>query len=195
MLALYVVAGLVVLGILILSIPVDMAFEVSVPGEPRSRMRIGWLFGLVGKEIKARKPKPVEEVEEEEKKKRDMRPLFSLMRVKGLPERLLRLVRQMLRRVHFRRLDADVTLGLDDPADTGFLCAAAWPAMAYLNSLRPVSVTFQPCFVEPLAEIQARGSIRVFPIEMAGPVLSFTCSPPLWRAIKVMAVSRWRGRK
>ena len=193
MLALYVIVGLVVLGILILSIPVDMAFELSVPGEPRSRMRIGWLFGLVWKEVKARKPKPVEE--EEEKKRRDIRPLFSLVRVKGLPERLLRLVRQMLRRIHFRRLDADVTLGLDDPANTGFLCAAAWPAMAYLNSLRPVSVTFQPCFVEPLVGIQARGSIRVFPIEMAGPVLSFTCSPPFWRAIKVMAVSRWRRRK
>lgn len=191
MLALYVVAGLVVLGVLILSIPVDMAFEVSVPGEPQSRMKIGWLFGLVWKEIKAKKPEPVEEKE----KKRDVRPLFSLVRVKGLPQRLLRLVRQMLRRIHFRSVNADVTLGLDDPADTGFLCAAAWPAMAYLNSLPPVRLTFQPCFVEPLVEIQARGAIRVFPIEMAGPVLSFTCSPPFWRAIKVMAVSKWRGRK
>ena len=49
MLALYIIVGLVVLGVLVLSIPVDMALELEVHEEMRARVRVGWLFGLVWK--------------------------------------------------------------------------------------------------------------------------------------------------
>ena len=57
MLALYIIAGIVLVVILILSIPVEMAFDLEVPGEAKSRVRVGWLFGLVWKDIRGRKKK------------------------------------------------------------------------------------------------------------------------------------------
>lgn len=186
MIGLYVVIGLVVLCLLILAIPVEVAFEFAVPGEPKPKLRVGWLFGLVSKEPPARKA---------QEKKKNIRSLLALLRVKGLPDRLMTLGSQLVRCIHFKRLDADLALGLDEPADTGLLCAAAWPAIGYLNSLRSVKVTFQPCFFEPILEIRASGAVRVFPLKMAGSVLRLLFSPPVWRAAKVMAVSRWKGRK
>lgn len=192
MLALYVILGLIVLGILVLSIPVDMALELELRDEMRTRVRVGWLFGLVWKEIRARKKRPAEE---EKKKRRDIRPFITLIRTRGMPGRLAKLARQVLRRLHMRQLEGDVRLGLDDPADTGVVCSFAWPALAYLNSFRPLSVRFEPCFSEPLLELTMHGTMRVYPVEMAGPLLSFAVSPAFLRAIRSMAVSRWRRRK
>ena len=190
MLALYVILGLIVLGILVLSIPVDMALELELRDEMRTRVRVGWLFGLVWKEIRARKKRPAKE-----KKKRDMRPFIALIRTRGMPGRLAKLARQVLRRLHMRQLEGDVRLGLDDPADTGVVCSFAWPALAYLNSFRPLSVRFEPCFSEPLLELTKNGTMRVYTEEKAGPLLSFAVSPAFLRAIRSMAVSRWRRRK
>ena len=191
MLALYVIVGLIVLGILFLSIPVDMALELELQDKTRTRVRVGWLFGLVWKEIRARKKRPAEE----EKKKRDIRPFITLIRTRGMPRRLVKLFRQVLRRLHMRQLDGDVRLGLDDPADTGIVCSFAWPALAYLNSFRLLSVRFEPCFTEPLLELRMHGAMRVYPVEMAGPLLSFAVSPAFLRAIMSVAASRWRRRR
>jgi len=191
-LALYVIVGLIVLGILVLSIPVDMALEFELHDEMRARVRVGWLFGLVWKEIRARKKKPAEEGK---KKKRDIRPFITLIRTRGMPGRLVKLARQVLRRLHIRQLDGDVRLGLDDPADTGIVCSFAWPALAYLNSFRLLSVRFEPCFTEPLLELKMHGAMRVYPVEMAGPLLSFAVSPAFLRAIRSVAASRWRRRR
>ena len=60
MLALYIMAGIVLLILVVFSIPVDMVFDVSGPGGARSRMRVGWLFGLLGKEFGGRSKKPKE---------------------------------------------------------------------------------------------------------------------------------------
>ncbi len=190
MLALYVIVGLIVLGILVLSIPVDMALELELHDESRTRVRVGWLFGLVWKEIRARRKRPAEE-----KKKRDIGPFITLIRTRGMPGRLVKLARQVLRRLHMRQLDGDVRLGLDDPADTGVVCSFAWPALAYLNSFRLLSVRFEPCFTEPLLELRMRGTMRVYPVEMAGPLLSFAVSPAFLRAIRSVAASRWRRRR
>ena len=77
MLALYIVAGIVLFILLVFSIPVDMAFEVGGPGAARSRMRVGWLFGLLGKEFgrsgRTRK-KPKEQASKRKKKKRSAKP-------------------------------------------------------------------------------------------------------------------------
>jgi len=192
MLALYIVGGLVALGVLVLSIPVDMALELELHDEMRTKVRVGWLFGLVWKEVRARKKRPAEE---KKKAKRDIGPFIAFIRTRGMLRRLLKLVRQVLRRLHVRQLDSDVRLGLDDPGDTGIVYAFSWPALAYLNSLRPVSVRFEPCFAEPLLEFRMHGTMRVYPAQMAGPLLSFAVSPAFLRAIRSVAAWRWRRRR
>ena len=51
-------SSLAVLIILVLCIPVDVGLYVDVYGRPKFRMRVGWLFGLVRKEIGKGKKKP-----------------------------------------------------------------------------------------------------------------------------------------
>jgi hypothetical protein len=64
-------ASLAVILVLVLSVPFEMAFQVSVPGRPRFRMKLLWLFGLVSKEIirkkKSEEKKKVVEKEPEPK--------------------------------------------------------------------------------------------------------------------------------
>jgi hypothetical protein len=188
-LALYIIAGIIIVVILILSIPVEMAFDLEVPGEAKSRVRVGWLFGLVWKEIGRGKRKP------KRKKRRGLKSLLSLLITRELPGKLLKLVRQIVSRVKVRQLDADLRVGLDDPADTGMLCAFMWPALVSLRSSGPVKVRIEPSFAEPALEASVHGRIRLFPIEMVGPVLCFVLSPAGLRATRSMVVSRWRRRR
>ena len=189
MLALYIIAGIILLLILMLSIPVELVFDLEIPGEAKSRVRVGWLFGLVWKEIGRGKRKP------KRKKKRGLKPLLSLLRTRGLPGKLLKLVRRILSRVRVRQLDADLRLGLDDPADTGMLCAFMWPALVSLSSSGPVKLRIEPSFAEPALEASVHGRARLFPIEMVGPLLCFVLSLAGLRAARLMVVSRWRQRR
>ena len=109
MLALYIVAGIGLFVLLVFCIPVDMVFDVGRSGAARSRMRVGWLFGLLGKEFGRRKKKPKERVSKREK-------------TRGLPK----LPGRILSGVRVSHLDARLRIGLDDPADTGLLYAALW---------------------------------------------------------------------
>ena len=164
MLALYIVAGIVLLILLVLSIPVDMAFDVGGPGATRSRMRLGWLFGLFGKEFGGGRKKPKEPAPKRKKKRRSAKPFLSLLMTKGVARGLLKLSRRILSGVKVRHLDARLRIGLDDPADTGLLYSALWPVIIPLTYSSSAKVRIELSFEEPALDLTARGRIRVFPI-------------------------------
>ena len=99
-------------------------------------MRVGWLFGLLGKEFgwsgRTRK-KPKEQAAKRKKKKRSAKPFLSLLRAKGVARGLVKLFRRILGGIRVRHLDAHLRIGLDDPADTGMLYAALWPVIGPLT--------------------------------------------------------------
>ena len=188
MLALYIVAGIVLLIILLFSIPVDMAFDVGGPGAARSRMRVGWLFGLLGKEIGRSRKKPRERASKSRKKKRSANPFLSLLLTKGVARELVKLFRRILRGVRVKHLDARLRIGLDDPADTGMLYSSLWPVLFPLTN--NISARLELSFEEPALDLTARGRIRVFPIQMVWSVLRFALSPAGLRAMKRMVMRR-----
>jgi hypothetical protein len=188
-LALYIIAGIILLVILVLSIPVEVVFDLEVPGKAKSGVRVGWLFGLVWKEIGRGRRKP------KRKKKRGLKPFLSLLRTRGLPGKLPKLARQIVSRVKVRQLDAELRVGLDDPADTGVLCSIMWPVFISLSSSGPVKVRIEPSFAEPALEASVHGRARLFPIAMVGPLLCFVLSLAGLRAARLMVVSRWRQRR
>ena len=190
MLALYIVAGIVLFIILVLSIPVDMALDLEAPERAGTKMRVGWLFGLFQKEIRGRRKK-----KPRKKAKRDMRPFLSMLRVRGLPEGILKLTRRILGRFKVGQMDVDIRLGLDDPADTGMMYSVLWPVLVPVSSCGPVNFRFEPAFDDPTFEASLHGRVRLYPIQMVGPVFSFVFSPTGLRAIKTMAVSRWKRKK
>ena len=219
MLALYIVAGIVLFILLVFSIPVDMAFDVGWPGAARSRMRVGWLFGLLGKEF-GRSGKnridpvgenpaerrlahvavapveldgieePKERASKRKKKKRSAKQLLSLVMSKGVARGLLKLTRRMLSAVRVRHLDARMRIGLDDPAATGMLYSALWPVLVPLTHSSSANVRMELSFEEPVLDLTARGQIRVFPIQMVWSVLLFALSSAGLRAMKRMVMRR-----
>ena len=197
MLALYIVAGIGLFVLLVFSIPVDMVFNVGGSGAARSRMRVGWLFGLLGKEFGRGKKKP-EERAPKRKKTRGLPKLpgriLSGVRVSHLDARLgrglLKLSRRILSGVRVSHLDAHLRIGLDDPADTGLLYAALWPVIVPLTHNRSAKVRIELAFEEPVLDLTARGRIRVYPIQMVWYVLLFALSPAGLGAMKRMVMRR-----
>ena len=202
MLALYIAAGIVLLVLLVLSVPVDMAFDVYGHGAARSRMRMGWLFGLLGKELgrgtnkpkeqgsKREKKSPKEQTPIRKKKTRSAKPLLSLLMTKGVSTGLLTLSRRILSSVRVRHLDARLVVGLDDPADTGMLYSALWPVLAPLTDNSSANVRMEFSFGEPALDLTARGRIRIFPIQMVWWVLLFALSPAGLQVMKLKVMRR-----
>ncbi len=190
MLALYIVAGIVLFILLVFSIPGDMAFDVGGPGAARSRMRVGWLFGLLGKDFGWRRKKPKQRASKRKKKERSARLFLSLLVTKGVARGLLKLSRGILSGLRVRHLDAHLRIGLDDPADTAMLYSALWPVLVPLTCNSPAKVRIELSFEEPALDLTARGRIRVFPIQMVWYVLLFALSPAGLRATKRMVMRR-----
>ena len=190
MLALYIVGGIVLLILLVLSIPVDMSFDVGGPGAARSKMRVGWLFGLLGKEFGGRRKMPKERAPKRKKRRWSAKPFLSPLVTKGVGSGLLKLSRRILGGVRVRHLDARLRIGLDDPADTGMLYSALWPVLLPLACNGSAKVRMELSFEEPALDLAARGRIRVFPIQMVWYVLLFAVSPAALRAMKRMVMRR-----
>ena len=190
MLALYIVAGIVLFILLVFSIPVDMAFDVGGPGASKARMRVGWLFGLLGKEFGRSRKKPKERASKRKKKKQSAKPFLSLLVTKGVARGLLKLSRRILSGVRVRHLDARLRIGLDDPADTVMLYSALWPVLVPLTYNSSAKVQMELSFEGAALDFTARGRIRVFPIQMVWYVLLFALSPAGLRAMKRMVMRR-----
>ena len=190
MLAPYIVAGIVLFILVVLSIPLDMAFDVGGPGAARSRMRVGWLFGLLGKQFGGRRKKPKERAPKRKKKRRSAKPFISLLETKGVSGGLLKLSRRILSGVRVRHLDARLRIGLDDPADTAMLYSALWPVLVPLTYNSSAKVQMELSFERPALELTVRGLIRVFPIQTVWYMLLFALSPGGLRAMKRMVMRR-----
>ncbi len=193
MLALYIVGGIAFLILLILSIPVDVAFDLHFGEQAKSKARVGWMLGLVWKDIAGKERK--HDGKPAKKGRRGMRSMLSLLRTAGLPGRILTLGKRVLSRVKIQQMDADIRIGLDDPADTGTLYSLFWPAVACFQRTKHVVVTVNPSFDEAVLEFSLRGRIRFLPIRMVGPIVGFALSPVVLRTAGSTVVSRWTRRR
>lgn len=199
--AIAVIAILAVI-VLLLCVPLDILLRVDVNGKPRFRMRLAWLFGLVSKELGREKKEPEEEKEAVERKPKprdrraDARVMLEVLRTKGLFTQLGRLLRGLLSRVKIRELTADLTVGLDNPADTALLFGFVAPAKLLLSYASPNKIRLEPSFAdEAVLEGYLSGAARVQPVQLVPPLIGFACSLPTMRAVKILVLTRWKGKK
>jgi len=185
--------------ILILCVPLELAFQVNIPGKPRIRFKLLWIFGLVGREMVGRKKleeKIVPEKPKLEKKKRHFKDIFVILRTKGLLKQLQIFIRDLLRCLKIRDLNADIKVGLGSPDDTGLLFAFVGPSVVWLSSTLPFSINVQPAFEDEVTfEGYARGKVRLRPIQLFVPIVKFLSSLATFRLMKNFAVNRWKRRK
>ena len=193
LLVIAVLAGLVVL---LLAVPVDVAFGFEGIEAFRGQVTIRWLFGLV--RFRIRVPgvsKPPPERETEPKAARvQARPgsrgrgtkVLAVLRQAGFRQRVYRLVRGLVRAAHIRQLRLRMRLGLGDPADTGRLWAVLGPLSAAAQDLRGAQVWIEPDFIDPVLEFQARGRLLLVPLQFLSVAVAFALSPPSIRAWRVL---------
>ena len=183
-------ACLVALIIIILSIPVDIIFYAERYDKSRFSVYFGWLFGLIKQELKQTGRKPGK------KRKKG----FSFGSLKRLPVRdflkqVKILLKNILGRINIRKIDIDMTAGFDDPADTGYLCAAVYPILNFYSSEK-CHINFNASF-EGKAVLQGYGEgvLRFFPIRFIIPLLRFIFSGAVFKTIWIMMVERWKKKK
>jgi hypothetical protein len=112
--------------------------------------------------------------------------VLAALRIEGFGWRLLRLARDLLRRVYVRDLSLRVRVGLDDPADTGRLWGVVGPLAAALPRPAAARVAVAPEFAREALEIDGRGSVRIVPLRLLLVLLVFALSPVTLRALHAM---------
>jgi hypothetical protein len=178
-----------------------MAFQVSVPGRPRFRMKLLWLFGLVSKEItQKKKPKEKKKVIEKELKpkegKRKIGVIIGILRTKGLLKQLKVFLSDIFGSLKIRDLLVDFRVGLGNPADTGLLFALIGPTAFWLSSSLPLQIRVQPSFAdEATFEGYSRGAVRLRPIQLVMPFLRLIFSLATVRMVKKLVLTKWKGKK
>ncbi len=194
-------AGLAVLIIFALSMPLDLKLHLDEYGRPRSGMTLAWLFDLVTKEIakKEKKPEDKKKVLKRKRKPREKRPgariILEILRARGLLRQIKILLKDILRLPRIRDLEADLKIGLGDPADTGLLFALIGPTTSFLGSSFPNEIKVQPSFAdEAILEGSLYGALRLRPIQIITPLLRFIFSLPTLRVAKILVVTKWRSK-
>lgn len=185
-----IILGPLFLAVLLLSIPVDLAFSFERGEISRSRFRIGWLFGLIGKELDGGKKRLEKKPEAEIKKRRgSIRGPMAAFRARGFSGKILRFAIRLVRSVQLRDLDVELQIGTGDPAETGLLFAVIRPSLALATGSSP-NIRIEPNFFEEIFEGHAKGTVRVYPIRLIPPLISFALSPTTFRGIKALRGAR-----
>lgn len=183
-------AGLVALIIIFLCIPVDILFRFERYETSRFNMYFGWLFGLVKKELK----QPEKKVDK--KKKRHFSfGLSKQLPVKGLVRQVKRFIIDISGLFSIRKIDVDMTAGFDDPADTGYLCAAVYPVLAFYSS-ENCNINFNASFEgKNVLQGYADGTLRFLPVRFVAPLMRFLFSGAVFKTIRIMMAQRWKKKE
>ena len=188
-------AALLALIVLLLSVPIDLAFSLEVYGRPKFRVRFSWLFGLLSRDIEGKKKgdaalKKAVKKKAGKKKRGGGRKALRLLTTRGLIRRLKALVLGILRRLEFREFRMDFRGGLENPVDSAMVFSLIWPAYLFLGPSFGRHVNLQVSF-EGVAFLEGycQGAVRLRPIRLAPPLARFIFSVPTLRAIKRMVIS------
>ncbi|UCE32051.1 MAG: DUF2953 domain-containing protein [Burkholderiales bacterium] len=188
------VAALLVLPVLLLAVPVSIAFRFERIGAFSGRIAVRWLFGLARfrfrlpaepsakREREARKPRKKKAPRQRSQRRGGSRNVLAVIRQAPFRRRVYRLLRDLLDCAHVHELALRARLGLGDPADTGRLWAVLGPLGALAAGLRNAQVRIEPEFIEPVLEFEAEGRMRLIPLQLIAVAVAFALSPPSIRA-------------
>ena len=184
-------ACIILLAILLLSIPLSFAFRLDIYGKPKFSLVFIWLFGLIKRPIidKGRK-KPATKKKARPKKKGRGLKIWSMLCSPGLPRQFWRFIKNVLGCIHIRDFELDFRLGLDSPADTGFMFAVFQSISMFLPA--HCSVTIRPEFSESIIEGYSRGTVTLRPICVVASVFGFFFSMASLRLIRGFVTGKWK---
>lgn len=176
------VAALLLGLIALFSVPVDLVFRVRRESPLEANISVRWMFGLLRFRVRrpAKKRRPITKPEKPKKRaraRRVMRLAAKALRTAAFRRRLLQFLIQILGAVRMRDFALRLRMGLDDPADTGFLWAFLGPLIAFIQARRNAKVDVAPHFAGETLEFDTRGDIRIIPAQMVWIAAAFALSP------------------
>ena len=188
------------LAVLLLAVPIDVAFRCAGIHALNGQITIRWLFGLVRfrirfpAAIKSRSPEPGTEppaarVRVKPKPHDSRSNILAVFRQTSFRRRTYRLVKDLVHAAHLRQLRLRMRLGLGDPAETGCLWAFVGPLDALARTLLNADIRIDPEFIEPVFEFEAKGRVLLVPLQFLALAVTFALSPPSIRAWRTL-----RGR-
>lgn len=184
-----VLAGL----LLLLAIPVGVAFRFEGLEAFSGQITIGWLFGLVRFRVRvpeAGKPRGPDADDGRQRRKPAKRSrranVLAVLRQAAFRRRVYELARDLLAAARPHRLRLRIRLGLGDPADTGRLWAIVGPLAVATGSLRRAQVQIEPDFIDPVLEFQAQGRLLLVPLQFLALAIGFALSPASIRAWRTL---------
>jgi hypothetical protein len=157
-----------------------------------------WLFGLVKKDLFRKKIKAgLEDKKKEVKKKPGDRNKFTLflriLRIEGVLNKITRFIKEVIFRLQIKHIRANLTLGFENPADTGILFAWLYPANYILRNLKFYDVNLQPSFAGDLVfEGSLQSTIRVHPVRFMAPIAKLLFSTTTIRVIRTITKRKWK---
>jgi hypothetical protein len=190
---LMIIAIVLGLAVLLLALPIGVAFRVEGIETFFGEITIRWMFGLVRFRVRIpdinkppREPKATKVRVKPDK--RNGRPqVLGLLRQAAFRRRVYRLATDLVDATHLRQLRLRLRLGLGDPADTGRLWALVGPLNAAAQNLRGADVQIEAEFMDPVFEFQADGLVLLIPLQLLILAIGFALSPAsirAWRALK-----------
>jgi len=187
-------ASLAALTIFALWVPIDIGLHVNLHGRPKFSIKVAWLFGLVSKEIRKGRKRAEKGRLKPGRKRIDARTIFGLWRTKGVPRHFKRLLKDILSQLRIRDVRINLRVGLDDPADTGLLCAIIGPATLLWSPTFIRQIRMQPVFDEAVFEGCLHGTVRLHPAQLVIPFTRFALSLTTIRVVKTLVLSQWKGK-
>ena len=184
------IAILLALVLTLLATPITVVFRIDRIEEIKGQLSIRWLFGLVRFRLGipgAAKPEP-QRKQKAVKKIRNRKPgitaraILNLLKETVFRRRVIRFIKDILYSIHGRGLYLRLRIGLDDPADTGYLWALLGPVAGVAANLRSAEVRLEPEFMDPVLEVESHGEFRLVPLQFIALAIKFVVSPTTLRA-------------
>jgi hypothetical protein len=176
-------SALLCLVFVVLFSPIDLSLSIDTTRARGLSLRLAWLFGLFRFQPHKRGRKP---------QKQDRASAFRFLRLKGMRSAVAKLIRSLLRCLEVRDLEGELTIGLDDPADTGMLIGALIPTGIALSQLTGRRFTIRPSFEGAIFEGRGFIRVRVFPVKVLPATVRFFFSMPTLGVVKLVIKSRWK---
>jgi hypothetical protein len=198
---LLITAILLALLVVMLSVPMTVAFRIDRIREIRGHVILYWFFGLlrfrinipgVAKAVSSRKRKPGAK-KEKHKLGVNGHTFFALVQQSALRRRILRFIKSFSGAAHGRDLYLRLRVGLGDPADTGRLWGFLGPLDGIAANLRHAEVRIEPEFVDSALELESHGEFRLVPLQFVALTAAFMLSPEIFQAWRTLRRSRHNG--
>lgn len=180
--------------VVLLAIPVSIAYQLNWQQNLQGEARLQWLFGLI--RVVVMPPRASQSVPEDstvavstepeaKPTRKNFYPLAAL-RQRDFRQRILRFARDLWRAFRKQDLCLRIRAGLGDPAETGQLWALLGPLSGLLANIGDASIELEPEFIDAVFELDSSGKISVIPLQLVYLVLGLLCSPSFWRGVKRM---------